>query len=55
MEDKATFFIILSLEVDLALLNQVFNTLNLTLSNCVENGSLALRVKEVWITSLLYE
>ena len=55
MEDQAVVFIILSLEVDFALINQIFNTINLALSNCIENWCLALRVEEVRVGSLLYK
>ena len=46
-------FIILSLQVDVALLNQVFGTIKLALFYCQENRCLALIVDIVWIASLL--
>ena len=55
MEDQAPVFLILSVEVDWTLLNQVFDTIKLAISNCVENRSLALSVKVIWVTSRLYE
>ena len=55
MEDQAPLFSILSMEVDWTLLNQVFDTIKLAISNCVENRSLALSVEVIWVTSLLYE
>ena len=53
MEDQAMVFIILSLEVDFALVNQIFNTIDLALSNCIENWCLTLRVEEVRISSCI--
>lgn len=55
VKDHAALFSILSMEVDSALLYQVFNTIVLTISNCVEDRCLSLSVEIICITSLLYE
>ena len=55
MVDQAMVFIIFSVEVDFALLDKIFNTICLALSNCIENRRLTLRVEKVWISTLLNE
>ena len=55
MEDQATVLSILSVDVDGALLNQIFNTIILALSNCIENWCLALIIHEVRVTPRFYQ
>lgn len=53
MENQTAIFLILSMDVNLAVVDQIFDTVILAVSNSVEDWGLAFGVKIVWVTAFL--